>query len=111
MTYRTTGTRAAFFLFALLSAARAQAPPQTSTQTPPSDTDSYSLRQSAAAGDAKAQFVLADYYFHARYVTLEYAQALGWCRKSAAQAFAPAQNQLAACMKIASVCRRTTSAP
>ncbi len=46
--------------------------------------------QKAAAGDAQAQFALADNYFHARYVTLNYAEILIWYRKSAAQGFAPA---------------------
>ena len=58
-------------------------------QASPSD-----IGEAAAAGDAQAQFALGNYYFRARYVTLEYAQALSWTRKSAAQGFAPAQNQL-----------------
>jgi TPR repeat protein len=52
------------------------------------------IQQAAAAGDAQAQFALANDYFRARYVTLGYAEMLAWYRKSAAQGFAPAQNQL-----------------
>jgi hypothetical protein len=58
MSFRTRTTVAAFFMFALVSGARAQAPVQTSTQAtaPPPDNDFYSLREPAAAGDAQAQF-------------------------------------------------------
>jgi TPR repeat protein len=52
------------------------------------------IREAAAAGNAQAQFNLANDYFHARYVTLNYVEILTWYRKSAAQGFAPAQNQL-----------------
>lgn len=95
MNFRTTVMRAAFLLFALAAVARAQAPAEISTppNAPPS-ADSNSLLAAAAAGDAQAQFNLGNYYFTARYVTLNYAQALSWYRKSAAQGFAPAQNQL-----------------
>ena len=34
------------------------------------------IREAAAAGDAQAQFALGNYYFHIRYVTLDYAQVL-----------------------------------
>ena len=95
MSFRTTVTRAALFLFALTAVARAQAPEQTSTQATASPgTEPNSLLAAAAAGDAQAQFNLGNYYFGTRYVTLDYAQALSWYRKSAAQGFAPAQNQL-----------------
>jgi uncharacterized protein len=53
------------------------------------------IREPAAAEDAQAQFALGNYYFRDRYVTLDYAQALTWYRKSAAEGFAPARNQLA----------------
>jgi hypothetical protein len=52
------------------------------------------IQQAAAAGNAQAQFAVANDYFRARYVTLNYAAILTWYRKSAAQGFAPAQNQL-----------------
>jgi TPR repeat protein len=66
MSFRTRATVAAFFVFALVSAARAQAPVQTSTQAtaPPVDNDFYSLREPAVAGDAQAQFALANHYFY-----------------------------------------------
>src|SRR5439155_1144528 len=77
--------------------APAQAPVQTSTQAtaPPPDGDFYALRGPAAAGDAQAQYALGNYYFRARCLTLEHAQALTWYRKSADQGYAPAENQLA----------------
>jgi uncharacterized protein len=53
------------------------------------------IRDAAAAGDAQAQFALGNYYFRARYVTLDYLDAFCWYRKSSNQGFAPAQNQLA----------------
>ena len=65
MSYRTTAT--AFLAFALVSAMQAhtQAPVQTSTQStaPSPNNDFYSLRGSAAAGDAQAQFQLGNHYF------------------------------------------------
>src|SRR5713226_2575978 len=96
MSFRTRATVAAFFVFALVSAARAQAPVQTSTQAtaPPPDDDFYSLRQSAAAGDAQAQFAVANHYYYGLGVPQDYSQALMWYLKSANQGFAPAQNQL-----------------
>src|SRR5215471_4094648 len=58
-------------------------------QAPTSD-----IREAAATGSAQAQFTLANDDFRARYMTLDYAEMLTWCRKSAAQGFAPAENQL-----------------
>jgi len=52
------------------------------------------LRTAAEAGNAQAQFALANELFAARHLTLNYAEILTWYRKSAAQGFAPAQNQL-----------------
>ena len=96
MSFLTRATVGAFFLFALLSAARAQAPVQTSTQARalPPDNDFNSVRESAAAGDAQAQFALGNYYFSGVGVPQDYSQALLWFTKSANQDFAPAQNQL-----------------
>src|SRR5690348_5256005 len=51
-------------------------------------------QQAAAAGNAQAEFALANDYFHSRYAHLNYAEMLALYRKSAAQGFAPAQNQL-----------------
>jgi len=78
MSFLTRPTVAAFFLFALLSAARAQAPVQTSRQAtaPPLDQDFYTLRLSAAAGDTRAQFALADHYYRGLGVPQDYRQAL-----------------------------------
>jgi TPR repeat protein len=61
---------------------------------PFAQTSTSDIQQVAAAGDAQAQFALADNYFHARYLILNYAEMLTWYNKSAAQGFAPAQNQL-----------------
>ena len=95
MSFRPTATFAAFFLFGLVSVVRAQVPVQTSTPAtvPLPDNEFYCLRESAAAGEAKAQFACGNHCFRARYVTHDYAQALTWCRKSAARGFAHAQNQ------------------
>ncbi|HVS86634.1 MAG TPA: hypothetical protein VHF01_00280 [Candidatus Acidoferrum sp.] len=73
---------AAFFVLALFSPAWAQ------------DSNPPSLRAQADAGDAKAQFALANHYFHGREVPQDYAQALIWYRQASDQGFAPAQNQL-----------------
>ena len=50
MSFLTRATVAAFFMFALLSSARAQAPVQTSSQATalPPDNDFYSVREPAA---------------------------------------------------------------
>src|SRR5713101_6464145 len=83
MSFRATATLAAFFFLALVSAARAQAPVQTSTQAtaPPADKEFYSLREPAAAGDAQAQFALANHYFYGVGVPQDYSQALLWYNK------------------------------
>jgi TPR repeat protein len=96
MRFLARATLAAFFMFALLSAARAQAPAQTSTQATalPPDNDIYSVHKSAAAGDAQAQFALGNYYFSGVGVPQDYAQALLWFTKSVNQDFTKAQNQL-----------------
>src|SRR6185437_5725455 len=56
-------------------------------QPPSSD-----IAEAAAAGNAPAQFALANELFVSRYQTLDYAD-LVWYRKSAAQGYAPAQDQ------------------
>jgi TPR repeat protein len=96
MSFLTRATVAAFFVCALVSAARGQAPVQNSTQATaqPPDNDFYSLREPAAAGDAQAQFALANRYFYGVGVPQDYSQALLWYNKSANQGFAPAQNLL-----------------
>src|SRR6266851_4444386 len=96
MSFRTRATIAALFVFAVVSAARAQAPVQTSAEAtaPPPDNDFYSLREPAAAGDAQAQFALANHYYRGLGVPQDYTQALTWYLRSANQGFAPAQNQL-----------------
>ena len=96
MRFRTKATAAAFLSLALVSAARAQAPVQTSPQAtaPPPDNEFYALREPAAAGDAQAQFTLANHYYRGLGVPQDYTQALTWYLKSAKQGFAPVQNQL-----------------
>src|SRR5512137_697502 len=96
MNFLTRVTIAASFAIALVSSARAQAPLQASTQptAPPPDNEFYALRQPAAAGDAQAQFALANHYFYGLGVAQDYRQALLWYNKSANQGFAPAQNFL-----------------
>ena len=58
-------------------------------QTPKSDTS-----QAATVDSAQSQFALANEYFGARFSTLDYADMLTLYRKSAAQGYAAAQNQL-----------------
>ncbi len=93
MSFLTRATVTAFFMFALLSAARAQAPvqvPSQATAQPPDD-DFDTLRLPAAAGDARAQFALANHYYGGLDVPQDYSEALIWYSKSANQGFAPAQ--------------------
>src|SRR5262250_3082008 len=87
---------AALFLFALLSAVGAQTPIRVSSQASaqPPDDDFDTIRWSAAAGDARAQFVLANHYYGGIGVSQDYRQALLWYSKAANQGFAPAQTQL-----------------
>jgi TPR repeat protein len=95
MSFLTRATVAAFFMFARLSAARAQVPVQTSSQaTAQPDDDVYTLGLPAAAGDARAQFALANQYYRGLGVPQDYRQALLWYSKSANQGFAPAETQL-----------------
>ena len=98
MPFPTRVTAAAFFAFTLVSTtqAQAQAPVQTSTQATalPPDNDFNALREPAAAGDAQAQFALANHYFNGIGVPQDYGQAVIWYRKSASQGYAPAENQL-----------------
>ena len=86
MNFRTRATVAAFFVFAVVSAAHAQtpgqapsqAPVQTSTQAtaPPPDNDFYAVREPAAAGNAQPQFALGNHYFYGVGVPQDYRQAL-----------------------------------
>jgi hypothetical protein len=96
MNFPTRAMIMALFVFALSSPARPQEPVQTSTQptAPPPDDDFYAVREPAAAGDAQAQFALANHYFYGLGVPQDYRQALLWYNKSANQGFAPAQNLL-----------------
>src|SRR6266852_3231408 len=98
MSFRTRATIAALFVFAVVSAARAQAPVQTSAEAtaPPPDNDFYSLRGPAAAGDAQAQFALANHYYRGLGVPQDFTQALLWYDKSANQRYALAQYNLGA---------------
>src|SRR5262249_10658206 len=73
---------ALFFVCAVLA-------PLLLAQAPASD-----VQTAAAAVSAQAQFALTHSYFQARYVTLNYVDMLVWYQKSAAQGYAPAQNQL-----------------
>lgn len=99
MSIPTWVTAAAFFVFALVSTTQGQvqAPVQVSSQAqvPPADNDFNTLRGPAAAGDAQAQFALGNDYIDGRGgVAQDYGQAVIWYRKSAAQGYAPALNQL-----------------
>src|SRR5262249_28566095 len=108
MTLPTRVTAAAFFMFALVSTMQGQeqapvqvptqeqTPVQASTQaqTIPADDDFNALSGPAAAGNAQAQFALGNDYINGRGVAQDYGQAAIWYRKSAAQGYAPALNQL-----------------
>jgi len=115
MSFRTRATLALFFVFVLVSTerARAQAPVQTSTQATaqPPDNGFYSLREPATAGDAQAQFALANHYYYGLGVPQDYTQAVLWYRRSANQASLPRRINWATCISISLVCRGTTSAP
>jgi TPR repeat protein len=80
MRFLTRGTAAVFFMFAMLSAARAQAPVQASSQATvrAPDDDFDTLRLPAAAGDAQAQFALANHFYRGLGVPQDYSQALLW---------------------------------
>src|SRR5258708_12443660 len=93
MNFLTRATLSAFFALPLASAPRSQAQEPTPA-APPQANNFYSLQQRAAAGDAQAQFAVANLYFRGRGVAQDYTQALIWYRRSADQGFAPAQNQL-----------------
>ena len=58
------------------------------------DADFALLRGAAEAGDAKAQFTLANHYYRGLGVRQDYDQALALYRPAADQGFAPAQNRL-----------------
>ena len=98
MTFPTRVTAAAFFVVALVSTTKGQ--PQTpvqesaQAQAVPADDDFNALLGPAAAGDAQAQFALGNDYIDGRGVAQDYGQAAIWYRKSAAQGYAPALNQL-----------------
>jgi len=93
MSFWNSATLAAASLATVLAC-----PPGTRTQQPaqsaPRRVDSWPFREHAVIGDAEAQFALANQYFNARYMTLDYAPALALYRQLADQGFAPAQNQL-----------------
>src|SRR5215469_9810973 len=106
MSTPTISRWAALFVLALAAIARSPTPVQAtpSANTQPT-TAPGSLLAAATAGDAKAQFTLAESYFDDRYATLGYAQAVAWYRKSAAQGYAPAQD------RIGSMCEDNTGLP
>ena len=91
MRFGSAVKRAALLALTLNSVVCAQAPTPSSTPTsaPPSIEANF-LLAAAKGGDPKAQFDLGNSYFNTRYVTLAYADALSWYRKSAAQGYAPA---------------------
>ena len=67
MSFQTSATATALLVLALVSTthAQTQARVQTSSQATelPPDAEFNALREPAAAGDAQAQFALADHYF------------------------------------------------
>ncbi len=117
MSFRTRATIAALFVFAVVSAARAQAPVQTSAQAtaPPPDNDFYSLREPAAAGDAQAQFALANHYYRGLGVPQDYTQALprlcSGLRSRRTRALLRLKINWATCINISLACRGITSVP
>ena len=93
MSFLTRATVAAFFVFALLSAARAQAPVPTSTQATalPPDNDFNSVRESANQGFAPAQNQLGYMYQHKFGVPRDYKRAVAYYRSAAKQGYALGQ--------------------
>lgn len=96
MSVLVRATVTAFVMFAPLSAARAQVSADPSTpvaaQSPVDDFNA--LQASAAGGDPRAQFAIANDYYRGLGVPQDYRQALLWYSKAANQGFAPAQTQL-----------------
>jgi TPR repeat protein len=90
MRLRARATIAGLFSFALFCATRAWAQQPVSSR----DASTDSLVTRAKAGDAQAQFDLANSYFNGVEIPQDYAQAVFWYRQSSNKGFAPAQNQL-----------------
>jgi localization factor PodJL len=63
-------------------------------ELPPEGVGPLQLRQSAADGDARAQFEIGAIYTEGRAVTQDYAEAAKWYERSAAQGFVPAQYRI-----------------
>jgi localization factor PodJL len=63
-------------------------------ELPPEAVGPLDLRQSAADGDARAQFEVAAIYSEGRAVPQDFKQAAVWYERAAAQGFAPAQYRL-----------------
>ena len=76
MSFRSMAPLAAFFLFALASLARAQVPVQNLDPSDATAAGQWIPLRARRCGNVKAQFARGNYYLRARYVILDYAQAL-----------------------------------
>jgi localization factor PodJL len=70
-------------------------PSSSTSELPPADIGSESLRKAAAGGDARAQFVIASRYLDGKETAQNFVESARWYQKSAAQGLAPAQYRLA----------------
>ena len=70
--------------------------PDSSGKIPAKGTEAYGYYEKAITGDAKAQAHLGAYYY-GNGVTQDYAEAVKWWRKAAAQGYANAQHNLGYC--------------
>ncbi|MEO8758268.1 MAG: peptidoglycan-binding protein [Devosia sp.] len=69
-------------------------PSPVKVELPPDGVGPMDLRQSAANGDARAQFEVAAIYTEGRAIPQDYKAAATWYERAAAQGFAPAQYRL-----------------
>jgi localization factor PodJL len=79
----------------LVADVAAQPGETASNELPPAELGSESLRKAAAAGDAKAQFIVASRYLDGKQTAQNFVESARWYQKSAAQGLAPAQYRLA----------------
>lgn len=76
--------------------AKTTAAPQTSAlEMPPPETGTRVLRNAAANGDARAQFIVAGRYLDGQGVGQDFGKALFWYQQAATHGLAPAQYRLA----------------
>ena len=70
-------------------------PGASRAEMPPDDVGTKALREAAALGDAKAQFIIASRYLDGQGVSQDMVKAAYWYQQSASRGLAPAQYRLA----------------